>query len=111
MSNFTVNPTELRHEIKIERQTKVKDEDNILRDVWVKLCTARAKILNTRGSEYTENYGTNSEVESTFYIRFNHKNITSNDRLVYKGKAYNIIYINNIQELNQYYEIKAKLVK
>ena len=50
---------------------------------WSTLCNARAKILYTRGSEYTEAYGTNSEVEATFYIRFNYKNITSKDRLIY----------------------------
>jgi SPP1 family predicted phage head-tail adaptor len=110
MSSFTINPAELRHSITIERFTKVKDEDNILREKWIPLCKARAKILNTRGSEYTEAYATNSEVEATFYIRFNHKNITAKDRIVYKDKNYNIIYVNNVQEGNNYYEIKAKKV-
>lgn len=111
MSNFYINPSELRHLITIERVTKVKDEDNILREEWIKLCGARAKILYTRGSEYTENYGTNSKVGITFYIRYNHKNITAKDRVVYKGKPYDIIYVNNVQELNNYYEIKAELVE
>ena len=110
MAEFKINTSEFRHSITIERYSKFKDEDNILRENWTKLCNARAKILWTRGSEYTENYGTNSEVEATFYIRFNHKDITSKDRLVYKNEAYDIIYVNNVQEANNYYEIKAKKV-
>ncbi len=110
MADFKINPSEFKHSIIIERYQKVKDEDNILREAWTKLCGVRAKILWTRGSEYTESYATNSEVEATFYIRFNHKNITSKDRLVYKNEVYDIIYVNNVQEANNFYEIKAKKV-
>lgn len=110
MARYRINPGQFKHMITIERYQKIKDEDNILREEWTQLCTSRAKILWTRGSEYTENYGTNSEVEATFYIRFNYKNITSKDRLIYKNEAYDIIYVNNIQEANKYYEIKAKKV-
>jgi len=110
MADFKINPAEFRHRIEIQRCQKVKDEDKILREDWSKLCSARAKILWTRGSEYIESYTTNSEVEATFYIRFNHKDITSKDRLIYKNEAYDIIYINNVQEANNYYEIKAKKV-
>ena len=110
MAEFNINISELKNTITIERCQKSKDEDNRLVEQWVTLCNARAKILWTRGSEYIESYGTNSEVEATFYIRFNYKNITSKDRLVYKGEAYDIIYVNNVQEANKYYEIKAKKV-
>ena len=110
MAEFNINISEFRNPITIERYQKFKDEDNILRKQWTKLCNSRAKILWTRGSEYTENYGTNSEVEATFYIRFNYKNITSKDRLIYRNEAYDIIYVNNVQAANKYYEIKAKKV-
>lgn len=111
MSDFIISPSEFQHHLTIERVSKVKDEDNILREKWTTLCNSRAKILWTRGNEYTENYGVNSNVGVTFYIRYNHKDITSKDRIVYKGKIYNIIYVNNVQELNKYYEIKAELVE
>ncbi|MDU1566417.1 MAG: phage head closure protein [Clostridium sp.] len=111
MSDFYINPSEFKHPIIIERVTKVKDEDNILKDKWIKLCNARAKILYTRGNEYVENYGTNSNVGVTFYIRYNHKDITSKDRIVYKGRNHNIIYVNNVQELNKYYEIRAEVIE
>lgn len=110
MAEFNINISEFKHPIVIERCQKVKDEDNRLVEQWVNLCNSRAKILWTRGSEYIESYGTNSEIEATFYIRFNYKNINSKDRLVYKGETYDIIYINNVQEANKYYEIKAKKV-
>ena len=110
MADFNIKTSEFKHPITIERFSKFKDEDNILREQWTTLCNSRAKILWTRGSEYTENYGTNSEVEATFYIRFNHKSITPKDRLIFKGEPYNIIYVNNVQQANKYYEIKAKKV-
>lgn len=50
MADFKINPSEFRHPITIERYQKFKDEDNILREQWSKLCNARAKILWTRGS-------------------------------------------------------------
>lgn len=110
MASFKINSAEFRHPITIERYQKIKDKDNRLVEQWTKLFNTRAKILWTRGSEYTEAYATNSEVEATFYIRFNHKDITSKDRLVYKDEVYDIIYVNNVQEANNYYEIKAKKV-
>lgn len=110
MARYKINPGEFKHPIYIERFQKVKDEDNRLIEQWVNLCNSRAKILWTRGSEYIESYGSNSEIEATFYIRYNHKEITSKDRLIYKNKVYDIIYINNVQEANKYYEIKAKKV-
>ena len=110
MARYKINPGQFKHMIIIERHQKIKDEENRLVEQWIRLCSARAKILWSRGSEYTENYGTNSEVEATFYIRFNHYDITSKDRLIYKNESYNIIYVNNVQELNEYYEIKAKKV-
>ena len=61
MADFMINPSEFRHPITIERYSKFKDEDNILREEWTKLCSLRAKILWTRGSEYIECYGTRSE--------------------------------------------------
>lgn len=111
MAEFNINISELKHPITIERYQKVKDDDNRLIEKWVNLCNARAKILYTRGAEYIEAYGTNNNVGVTFYIRYNHKYITSKDRVVYKDKAYNIIYVNNVQESNRYYEIKAELVE
>lgn len=110
MAKYYINTGEFKHPIAIERCVKTKDEDNRLIEQWSTVCTARAKILWTRGNEYTENYGTNSEVEATFYIRYNHKDIKSTDRLIYKSQFYNIIYVNNVQESNKYYEIKAKKV-
>lgn len=110
MAGFNINISEFKHPVTIERVEKVKDEDNRLVEHWTKLFDARAKILWTRGSEYIESYGTNSEVEATFYIRFNYKSFSSKDRLIYKNEAYDIIYVNNVQESNKYYEIKAKKV-
>lgn len=110
MAHFKINSAEFRHPIIIERCQKVKDDDNILRENWTYLCSARAKILWTRGNEYVESYATNSEVEATFYIRYNHKGITSKDRLIYKDEVYDIIYVHNVQEINNYYEIKARKV-
>lgn len=110
MTKFKINPGEFKHPVTIKRVTKVKDEDNRLIEEWITLYNARAKVLWTRGNEYRENYGVNSEVEATFYIRYNYKNITSKDRLIYKDEAYDIIYVNNVQEANKYYEIRAKKV-
>ena len=111
MARYRINPGEFKNKIEIQRCIKVKDDDNRLIEKWTNVYTEKAKILYTRGEEYTEAYGTNSNVSLTFYIRHNRKKITYKDRIIYKEKAYNIVYVNNIQELNKYYEIKAELVE
>lgn len=111
MANFYINPSEFKHPITIERSVKAKDNDNRLVENWNKLCNARAKILYTRGSEFAEAYGNKSNTSVTFYIRHNHIDITTKDKITYKNKSYNIIYINNIQESNKYYEIKAEMLE
>ena len=111
MAEFNINTGEFKNPITIERYQKIKDEDNRLVEQWTKLCNSRAKILYTRGTEYIESYGNSSSVGVTFYIRYNYKDITSKDRIIYKSKSYNIIYVNNVQESNKYYEIKAELVE
>ena len=111
MANFYINPSEFKHPITIERATKSKDNDNRLVETWTKLCNARAKILYTRGTEFAEAYGNKSNTGVTFYIRYNHLDLTTKDRITYKNKAYNIIYVNNVQELDRYYEIRAEIIE
>ena len=71
MAEFNINISEFKHQITIQRYQKIKDEDNRLVEKWTNLCNSRAKILWTRGSEYIESYGANSEVKSNIKSSFN----------------------------------------
>uniref|UniRef100_UPI00374E70A9 head-tail adaptor protein n=1 Tax=Clostridium perfringens TaxID=1502 RepID=UPI00374E70A9 len=52
------------------------------------------------------------KIAKTFYIRFPKSiEITEDDKVLYKNKIYNIIYANNIEEMNVYLEIKTEYVK
>lgn len=110
--SFYINVSEFKHPITIERFTKGVDEDNIPINVWSKLFDSRAKILNVRGEEFYSAMSVNSKIDKTFYIRVHRDyEVTSKDRVVYNNKAYNILYVNNIDESGKYLEIKVERVE
>ena len=113
LHKFDIKPHEFKHPIEIQRLTPGVDEDNIpIEDNWNTLFKTRAKVLNVRGDEYLQAQSTGIEIEKTFYIRTRRNNpVTNLDRVIYKGIAYDIEYVNDIEETGIITEIKVKLVK
>ncbi|EJT6481043.1 phage head closure protein [Clostridium perfringens] len=110
--NFKIKSAEFRHPIEIKKEVPGKDEDNRpIIDLKTVLKT-KAKILNVRGEEFELAKGRGIKIAKTFYIRFPKRvEITESDKVLYKNKIYNIIYANNIEEMNVYLEIKTEYVK
>ena len=107
---FRINPGELRHPIIIQSMGLVKDPDDFInKPKWIDKIKTRAKIINVRGDEYIQAQGLGLKIEKTFYIRASrlHK-ITEEDRILYKDMPYEIEYINDIENLGRWLEIKAK---
>lgn len=110
---FRINPGELKHLIIIQSMGLVKDPDDFInKPKWVDKIKARAKILNVRGDEYIQAQGVGLKIEKTFYIRASRLHqITEKDRILYKDMPYEIEYINDIENLGRWLEIKAKRCK
>lgn len=109
---FTIRSGEFKHPISIERYTTIKDKDKLTIKMWSNLFDTRAKILNVRGDEFYTALSNSARVDVTFYIRFNRNiEVKSSDRIKYKGKFYDIIYLNNIEEADKYLEIKSRCVE
>ena len=107
---FRINPGELRHPIIIQSMGLVKDPDDFInKPKWIDKIKTRAKVINVRGDEYIQAQGLGLKIEKTFYIRASrlHK-ITEEDRILYKDMPYEIEYINDIENLGRWLEIKAK---
>ncbi|HHD2801321.1 phage head closure protein [Clostridium perfringens] len=112
VKNFTIKPHELRHPIEIQREVPGRDEDNRPITELKTVLKTKAKILNVRGEEFELANGKGLKIAKTFYIRFPKSiEITEDDKVLYKNKIYNIIYANNIEEMNVYLEIKTEYVK
>lgn len=106
-----INPRELRYKIKIQKPIDSFDEDNRPVPEWHTFLEPRAKVVNISGEELDIAEGIGVKIVKTFYIRFR-KNIEieEGDRILYKGKKYNIKYINNMEEQNRYLEIKTEYI-
>lgn len=109
---FTINSSEFRHPIKIYRPTIVKDEDNIPTKELELLFSTRAKILNVRGDELQKGKGTAYKQEKRLYFRSVRSTpIHQADVVVYNGANYNITFVNDVEELGRYTELKMELVE
>ncbi|WP_338630414.1 phage head closure protein [Clostridium baratii] len=107
-----IDPGELKNSIEIQRLVPGTDKENRPCNKWEAIINTRAKILNVRGDEFTQAYGTGSKIAKTFYIRApRNEQVTNEDRILYKGTPFNIIYVNDIEERGIYLEIKAELTE
>lgn len=109
---FKIDPGEFRHPVEIQRLVPGTDKENRPCNKWETIIDTKAKILNVRGDEFIQAYGTGSKIAKTFYIRGSRsKKVTNEDRILYKGTPFNIIYVNDIEERGIYLEIKAELTE
>lgn len=112
IKNFDIKPHEFRHFIEIQRAIPKTDEENRAIEEWSTILETKAKILNVRGDEFELADGTGIKIAKTFYIRFSRNiEIKESDRILYKGKQYNIRYTNDIEEMGIYLEIKTEYVE
>lgn len=106
---FTINPGEFKHKITIQEYVDTVDVDNIPIQTWTDVLVTKAKVTNVRGDEYLKAIGTGVSIDKTFYIRYSKSvEITTDSQILYNGKVYNVVYVNNVMDLNKYIEIKAE---
>jgi len=116
-----MNAGELRHKVTIQSVRKTRGDNLVMQKEYVDVKTVWAKVNNLFGKEYwtAKEYAAENTVE--FTMRYGSvKNIPVNDepnadvreislkdRLVFRGKVYNITSIDNILYGNEYVKIKG----
>lgn len=100
---------EFRNPIIVQEVKELKNAENIITDTYVDVLKTRAKVTNKKGEEIVEATGTTIKIYKTFYIRYSRAvNITATNVIKYKGDIYNIVFVNNINDLDKYLEIRCE---
>lgn len=105
---MNINPGELNKKIKIIRVDIIKDEEgfekekieNVIRTPW-------AKVTRVSASEAMK---TSTEINldrCRFLVRYTSEEITNKMFILYCSKYYQIEYVNNYGDSNEYMEIMA----
>lgn len=98
--------SELRHRITFQKFTTVVNENGFETEVWEDYKTVWASVSNLTGREYYEAAAVQREETVKFTIRYL-TGLTTDMRILFQDKQYNITSIDNIKYENKYIEIKA----
>ncbi|MFG6081407.1 phage head closure protein [Paracoccus litorisediminis] len=81
----------LSNRIQIERPHVLVDDYGYQRESWLPILTTRAEIKEASTAEFLTGPGEMDNNRAVFLIRFPLLEITTADRLVLDGKAFNIV--------------------
>ncbi|WP_073250409.1 phage head closure protein [Caloramator proteoclasticus] len=96
----------MKHRITIQKPVVIIDESGFEKETWEDFKTVWAFISNLHGREYFEAATVNAEKTIKFTIRFI-DGIDNSMRISFKGKQYEITFVDNIKYENRFLEIKA----
>ena len=106
----TRNAGKYNRRIQIYQVTKGKDAAGFPADVEALVLTAYAEIKTTKGFTLIVNNTDYEKALTRFTIRYPNTVITYDMIIKYKGKTYEIQYINNVDEANEELELQCKEV-
>lgn len=105
-----INAGEYNKKIQIVRVTITEDSDGfktetreVILSPWAKVKTTRGFTLIAQGSDFEKAF-------TNFTIRYPVTEILRDDLILFKGKTYEIQYLNNVNEACIELEIQAKEV-
>lgn len=107
MSQST-NAGDYNHKIQIVRVTKTIDADGFTTETQTVILSPWAKVKTTKGFTLIVNNSDFEKAFTNFTIRYPVTTIDRDMLILFKGKTYEIQYINNIDEANIELEIQAK---
>ena len=104
------NAGEFNRKIEIVRDTPRVDNEGFEHTEPVVILAPYAKIKTTKGFTLIANGSDFEKATTNFTIRYPGIEITRKDKIHYKGKVYEILYLNDVDEENVILEIQAKEV-
>ena len=106
----TRNAGKYNRRIQIYQITRGKDAAGFPADVEALVLTVYAEVKTTKGFTLIVNNTDYEKALTRFTIRYPKTVITYDMIIKYRGKTYEIQYINNIDEANEELELQAKEV-
>lgn len=97
---------ELKHRITLQVFTTAVNDNGFEIENWVNFKTVWASVTNLHGREYFQAAAVKAENTVKFTIRYT-PDIETTMRILFKGKQYNIVSIDNIKYANKFIEIKS----
>lgn len=105
-----MNAGAYREPIEIQKSEYEKDEIGNQKECWETVYRGFAYVNNISGMEYWEAARTQSENTVMFHTRY-HKRLeeldSKNCQIIWKGKAYNVNSIDNVQNKNEIVKFRA----
>jgi SPP1 family predicted phage head-tail adaptor len=101
--------TNLRNRITLQQKLITKDPEGIPMETWQDTITIWAAVEPLRGREYFQAATVQSQNMTRFTTRY-HKGITSEIRILYDNKPYDIQSIIDVNGRHQQLELMAKEV-
>ena len=108
--NIVTNAGDFKYKIEIVRETITKDAAGFPTKTPVTILRPYAKIKTTKGFTLIANGSDFEKAITNFTIRYPVTQITRDDIILFRGKPYEILYLNNVDEANVVLEIQAKEV-
>ena len=108
MKNNVLNAGKYNRRIVIYQVTEGKDADGFPANVETEILTTFADVKTMRGYTLLINDSDFEKAYTNFTIRYPVTPITRDMLIKFRGKTYEIQYLNNIDEANVELEIQAK---
>lgn len=104
------NPGELKTPITIQNPTLVTDAGGAQSPTWADAAAVRAKWINDHGVESGQNDAEKFVQRATVLVRYL-ASISSASSVLKNGERWQVIGMDNIQERNEYIELRVERVK
>ena len=108
---MNVNPGALSKRIKIIEKRSTKDEDGFLTYEDFEVLSCWAQKSQTSGKELFEAGKDFTESKTRFLIRYPKTTLKETMFILYDNKKYNIQYLHNYADSNEYMEIFCGLIE
>ena len=105
-----MNAGKYRHKITILQPTVVTDSEGFQTETTKIVMTCFASVKTTRGMTLIKNGSDFEKALTNFTIRFPHTAINRDMLISFKGKTYEIEYLNNVDEADEELEMQCKEV-
>lgn len=105
-----INAGDYNRKIDILRVVRTKDSAGFPIDTETVILSPWAKVKTTKGFTLIANGSDFEKATTNFTIRYPVTEISRKDIILFKGKRYEILYLNNIDEACVELEIQAKEV-
>ena len=107
---MTINAGKYKHRITIVSKNAEEDSDGFVSETPTVILRPYAQVKTTKGYTIIANNSDFEKALTNFTIRYPKTEITRAMLILFNGKTYSIVYLNNVNEANIELEIQAQEV-